>query len=89
MTCTKCEEDFDSPPGKLGPATVCPKCVSDILREQEARQISDAELQHKLHSASVKTNKRIREFDRKSDLATEALGYKRVAGKRILVEFPK
>jgi hypothetical protein len=60
-----------------GFANVCPKC-SEQSPEERARQLADAESRHKSLTASVRTNERNREEERKHDLALKRLGYKRV-----------
>jgi hypothetical protein len=68
MTCSKCGDEFDLLPGKPGFANVCPKCSVQSPEERE-RKVAEEERKHKLYAASVRSNSRHGEEERKHDLA--------------------
>ena len=88
MTCSVCEEEFELLPGKPGRATVCPRC-SEPNPEERVRQQAAADARHKSLTASVRSNARHREEERKHDIELDRLGFKKVPGKKFTAKGPK
>jgi DNA-directed RNA polymerase subunit RPC12/RpoP len=87
--CSKCDEEFESERGKPGLGNVCPRCLETIRQEQGARQVAEAERRHKLLTASLRSNARHREDERKHDIELDRMGFKRVLGRKFTVSVPK
>jgi uncharacterized Zn finger protein (UPF0148 family) len=87
-TCKECGKEFELKPGKLGLATVCPRC-SEPTAEQRKRLVAADEQKHKLHAASVWSSVKQRVHERKRKIMRERLGFVAVPGKKFTVRVPK